>query len=78
MKVVAKVVIVVVVVYSNYSIYSYSIVVNVVVAMVLTTSDYWSSISRNSVNSSRVVLALVFVEVIEIVFVRGVVKALKQ
>lgn len=77
MKVVAKVVIVVVV-YFNYSIYSYSIVVNVVVAMVLTTSDYWSSISRDSVNSSRVVSVLVFVEVIEIVFVRAVVKALKQ
>lgn len=77
MKVVAKVVIVVVV-YFNYSIYSYSIVVNVVVAMVLTTSDYWSSISRDSVNSSRVVPVLVFVEIIEIVFVRGVVKAFKQ
>lgn len=77
MKVVAKVVIVVVV-YFNYSIYSYSIVVNVVVAMVLTMSDYWSSISRDSVNSSRVVPVLVFVEVIEIVFVRGVVKAFKQ
>lgn len=77
MKVVAKVVIVVVA-YFNYSIYSYSIAVNVVVAMVLTTSGYRSSISRNSVNSSRVVPVLVFVEVIEIVFVRGGVKAFKQ